>query len=263
MPMLRLLCLLALAATFAMGCQNRGVIRTADGTIISDGKEASAETGKTSGTVDNSGTGKTESSSGKTESGTGKTDPGTGSTGKASVVDPETGEICLLPPEPVEDDLSGKLTVGKPAPDFALTDARSGNTVKLADYKGKTVMLFFWASWCPTCKMACRSGGSLNNFWKVMEETPDSQVAIVGIGSGTDDNAGSQKAFLDTHSAPWASAFDDGNSVERKYGVRGVPTVVVVGKDGTVLTYGRYERKYRDDLLEYLKQECTMKPEGK
>lgn len=261
MSMLRLLCLLALAATFAMGCQNRGVIRTADGTIISDGKEAGAETGKTSGTVDNSGktgTG-TTTETGKTETGT-KTEP---DKKPATTVDPETGEICLLPPEPVEDDLSGKLTVGKPAPDFALTDARSGNTVKLADYKGKTVMLFFWASWCPTCKMACRSGGSLNNFWKVMEETPDSQVAIVGIGSGTDDNAGSQKAFLDTHSAPWASAFDDGNSVERKYGVRGVPTVVVVGKDGTVLTYGRYERKYRDDLLEYLKQECTMKPEGK
>lgn len=257
MAFVRLLCLLVVASAVLMACQNSGVIRTADGSVISDG------TGKTSGTVDKGdgggvGNGKTESGT-KTETGT-KTEPEKKPT---ATVDPETGEICLLPPEPVEDDLSGKLTVGKPAPDFALTDARTGNAVKLADYKGKTIMLFFWASWCPTCKMACRSGGSLNNFWKVMDETPDSQVAIVGIGSGTDDNAGSQKAFLDTHSASWASAFDDGNAVERKYGVRGVPTIVIVGKDGTVLTYGRYERQYRDDVLAYLKQECTLKPEGK
>lgn len=43
------------------------------------------------------------------------------------------------------------LEKGERAPDFTLTDLK-GNTVKLSDFKGKKVMLNFWASWCPPCK---------------------------------------------------------------------------------------------------------------
>ncbi|MBK8206997.1 MAG: TlpA family protein disulfide reductase [Planctomycetes bacterium] len=178
-------------------------------------------------------------------------------------IDPETGEVCLLPPTAQPDDLGGLLKVGETAPEITLTDTRTGKDVKLSEMKGRTVLLFFWASWCPTCKMACRTNGSLWKMMKVIDESPESNVMILGIGTGSDDNADSQKAFLDSNECTWTSTFDAGNKVEEKYGVLGVPTAVVVGSDGKILTFGRYERDWRDRLLEYLKQECVQKPEGK
>ncbi|MCC7509123.1 MAG: TlpA family protein disulfide reductase [Planctomycetes bacterium] len=182
---------------------------------------------------------------------------------KEPEIDPETGEVCLLPPAALPDDLGGLLKVGETPPEITLTDTRTGKEVKLSAMKGKTVLLFFWASWCPTCKMACRKNGSLWKMMKVIDESPDSNVMILGIGTGSDDNADSQKAFLDSNECTWTSTFDAGNKVEEKYGVLGVPTAVVVGSDGKILTFGRYERDWRDRLLEYLKQECVQKPEGK
>lgn len=177
-------------------------------------------------------------------------------------VDPESGEVCLLPPAAQKDDLGGLLKTGTTPPEIALTDTRTGKAVKLSDFKGKTVMIFFWASWCPTCKMACRKNGSLWKLMRTIDETTDSQVMILGVGTGSDDNADSQNAFLDSNECTWISTHDSGNKVEDEYGVLGVPTAVVIGKDGNVLTFGRYERKWRDDLLEYLKQECVTRESG-
>lgn len=173
--------------------------------------------------------------------------------------EPENGDVCLLPPAAQASDLGGLLKTGAAPPEIALTDTRTGKSVKLSDFKGKTVLLFFWASWCPTCKMACRKNGSLWKLMKVIDTEASSQVLILGVGTGSDDNPDSQNAFLDSNECTWISTHDAGNKVEDAYGVLGVPTAVVIGKDGNVLTFGRYERKWRDDLLEYLKQECVQK----
>ncbi|WP_051203184.1 peroxiredoxin family protein [Hugenholtzia roseola] len=45
-----------------------------------------------------------------------------------------------------------ELGRGAPAPDFEAINLTTGKKVKLSDYKGKVVMLYFWADWCPTCK---------------------------------------------------------------------------------------------------------------
>ncbi len=43
------------------------------------------------------------------------------------------------------------LNIGEEAPDFKLNDL-NGKTVRLSDYRGKSVMINFWATWCPPCK---------------------------------------------------------------------------------------------------------------
>jgi peroxiredoxin len=172
------------------------------------------------------------------------------------VKDPTDPEFCLLPPEAQDDDLGGKLKVGEAAPDFTLANIQTGEDVKLSDYKGKTVLVFFWASWCPYCKAMCKKGGSLNVFAAEMEAAKDSNLVILGVGTSSDDSADTQNAFLKTNACNWTSTHDTGSKVEGKYGVLGVPTVVLLDGDGKVLTYGTFRDPYRTSLLDYLRQSC-------
>ena len=63
--------------------------------------------------------------------------------------------------------------VGKIAPDFTLASATEGE-IKLADYKGKLVLLNFWASWCPPCR------AEIPGFIKIQEEYNDQGFTILG-----------------------------------------------------------------------------------
>jgi peroxiredoxin len=171
-------------------------------------------------------------------------------------------EYCLLPPDARPDDMADKITIGDEAPDFKLNDPHSGKQVALADLRGKTVLLFFWASWCPYCKTALKPEGPMNDL--IADAAKDgSGLTVINIGTSTDDNASSQKAFLKTNDVKAISTHDEGGKLEKTYGVLGVPTAVVIGKEGKILTYGSYQNKeYRKLLLEYLRQECVSNPEG-
>lgn len=182
----------------------------------------------------------------------------TSNKGNEEVKDPSDPDFCLLPPEARDDDLGGKLKVGETAPAFTMTDINSGNEVSLADYKGKTVLVFFWASWCPYCKAMCKKGGSLNKFAGELAAAPKSNLVILGVGTSSDDSADTQKAFLQTNGCDWTSTHDSGSKVEGKYGVLGVPTVVLLDGEGKVLTYGSFRDPYRTALLDYMRQECLQ-----
>ncbi|MCA8916672.1 MAG: TlpA family protein disulfide reductase [Planctomycetes bacterium] len=177
--------------------------------------------------------------------------------------EPKEDEFCLLPPEPQDEELAGKIEVGQDAIDFAMTDSLTGKEFKISDFKGKTVLLFFWASWCPYCKMAFRAKGSLNKFWKELDSTSSASLVIIGIGTGTDDTDENQKAFLKTNEATFLSMHDGNRKIEQAYGVLGMPTCVVIGREGKILTYGSYRYSdYSDKLLEYLRQSCIQNPES-
>lgn len=169
----------------------------------------------------------------------------------------ETDEVCLLPPEARDQDLAGKIKVGQQAPDFVIGKDAEGNDVRLSDHRGKTVLLFFWATWCPYCKISLKQRGSMNSLGVEVRGTEDAQLVIVGIGTGTDDSAARQEVFMQTNEVPWQTIHDEGSEVEGLYGVLGVPTCVVVGREGKILTYGFYRNKgYQEPLIEYLRQEC-------
>ena len=178
--------------------------------------------------------------------------------------EPDNEEFCLLPPEARPADLNDKIEVGQVAPDFQLKDPATGKDVKLSDYRGKTVLLFFWASWCPYCKMAFAPKGSMNKLTREIADDPDSNLVVINVGSDVDDTVDNQEAFLKTNEVSAISTHDDGSKLESTYGILGVPTCVVIGREGKILTFGSYRKsKYSDPLLEYLRQECINKPEGK
>ncbi|MGH9518656.1 MAG: TlpA family protein disulfide reductase, partial [Terriglobales bacterium] len=74
---------------------------------------------------------------------------------------------------------AGRALPGRTAPDFQLT-LRNGQTVTLASYRGRVLVLNFWASWCPPC---IEETPALNTL---AQEFPPSQVAVLGVSIDAD-----------------------------------------------------------------------------
>lgn len=114
--------------------------------------------------------------------------------------------------------------LGGPAPDFALSDL-AGRRVTLSSYRGKPVLLNFWATWCTSCEE------ELPDLKKLQTEKRQ-ELSILGISV---DDAG-KKAVM-----PFVARFDlnfpvllsDVNTA-RAYGVRALPTSWLIGPDGVV-----------------------------
>jgi peroxiredoxin len=123
---------------------------------------------------------------------------------------------------------------GKEAPDFLVTTPE-GAEVKLADYKGKVVILDFWATWCGPCM---RSMPHLEQVWKKVQ----SKNVVVLAVCVWDDKSAYDKWVPENKSKftfPLlfdAAAKDNAKSIaSAKYGVSGIPSTFVIGADGKVV----------------------------
>jgi cytochrome c biogenesis protein CcmG/thiol:disulfide interchange protein DsbE len=120
--------------------------------------------------------------------------------------------------------------VGHAAPDFTapVWNGASGQTVHLADLKGKPVVLNFWASWCAPCK----------------EEMPTLQAGydkyqasgVVFIGLAFNDTKENGQPFLEKYKITYLAGPDSDGKTSIAYGVTGVPETVFIGRDGRVVS---------------------------
>ncbi len=111
------------------------------------------------------------------------------------------------------------------APDFSLTGI-SGEKINLAQYKGKVLMVDFWATWCGPCRV------EIPGFVELQERYRDQGFAIVGISK--DDGLDEVKEFYKQYKMnyPVALANDD---VDQLYGgIFGLPTTFLIGRDGRI-----------------------------
>ena len=110
---------------------------------------------------------------------------------------------------------------------FTLKDT-AGNEVKLADYKGKVLLINFWATWCPPCKAELPGLIALHDQYK------DKGLMIVGISE--DDDPETLRSFA----AEWKITYPmlvglGEDELFDAYGpLYGLPTSVIVGRDGAV-----------------------------
>jgi peroxiredoxin len=132
-----------------------------------------------------------------------------------------------------------------PAMAFQLTDL-SGETHSLAGYRGKVVILNFWASWCRPCVSEMPS---LQRTW---EQLKSDNVQVLGIAVG-EQNEDIQR-FLKKHAIVFPLLADGDSSVTGKWRVPGLPTTFIVNKEGLVVTriIGAYEWD-SPESLHYLK----------
>ena len=141
---------------------------------------------------------------------------------------------------------------GQSAPEFELP-ARQG-FLRLADYKGKTVYLDFWASWCGPCR---QSFPWLNDM---QARYGDKGLRVIGVN--VDQNSKDARAFLKQHPASFDIAFDDAGKVPRAYAIKGMPTSVLIGPDGRLLSvHNGFRNDYRQDREQEIRRSLGI--EGK
>jgi peroxiredoxin len=119
---------------------------------------------------------------------------------------------------------NGGPQVGDAAPDFTL-QTLDGKSVSLSDYRGKPVVLNFWASYCNPCR---------KEFPLFREQLADHRGDFVVFGVDTKDIESDAKAFAREQKATWPIVFDDGNAVAKAYGVGPVPQTFFIRPDGTI-----------------------------
>lgn len=123
-----------------------------------------------------------------------------------------------------------------PAIDFTLKD-QYGNTHTLSDYKGKTVFLNFWATWCPPCRGEMPD---IQKLYETYEQDGDDGLVILGIAApnmGQEKSEAEIKAFLQENGYTYPVVMDTTGEIFTSYGITSFPTTFMIDKDGNVFGY--------------------------
>jgi cytochrome c biogenesis protein CcmG/thiol:disulfide interchange protein DsbE len=114
---------------------------------------------------------------------------------------------------------------GEKVPDFETTDLQ-GNKIKLSDYKGKVVMLYFWADFCPTCQ---REFPATQAYYEKLKGK-DFELLAINVG----EPAAASKKFREKYGATFQMLLDTTKKISETFGIRELPTNYFVTPDGKV-----------------------------
>ena len=127
-----------------------------------------------------------------------------------------------------------------PAADFSL-QGEDGKTYRLSDYRGKVVVLNFWATWCPPCR---EEMPSLESLW---QKVKDKGIVVLAINVGEDSDAIFE--FSGNYSMSFPIPMDHDGQVIKQYPVMGLPTTYVINSEGMVTHRAVGSREWDNDEL--------------
>ena len=112
------------------------------------------------------------------------------------------------------------------APDFTLPDLE-GNSLTLSDFKGRVIILNFWATWCPPCRR------EIPDFVELYEKYKDEGLLIIGVNLDRGDSR-SVKQFSKEYKINYPIVLGNVNVTQDYGGVRAIPTTFVIDRKGNI-----------------------------
>jgi peroxiredoxin len=146
----------------------------------------------------------------------------------------------------IETQISKTGWVGKPAPEISLPDTE-GNIIKLSSFRGKYILVDFWASWCGPCRR------ENPNLVEAYNKFKNKNFTILGVSLDSKKEAW-LKAIVDDN-LNWAHVSDLkqwNSAVVPLYGIEGIPFNVLVGPDGKIIAENLRGRELHQKLQEVL-----------
>lgn len=126
------------------------------------------------------------------------------------------------------------------APDFTLKDM-DGNVHKLSDYRGKPVIINFWATWCPPCR---KEMPSMERAWQKLK---DKGVALLAVDVGEDEDT--IFTFFADIDANYPILLDESGEIVNQWPVKGLPTTFVLSPQGKIIYRATGGREWDDNAL--------------
>ena len=122
------------------------------------------------------------------------------------------------------------VKVGMTAPDFRLKTV-DGASLRLADFRGKVVMLNFWATWCKPCKQEMPS---MEIMYEGMKQKVGDKFVLIAVNENNMFYANQVKPFLQSHNIHFVIPLDPLNRLDHQYKITGVPETFILDQNGVV-----------------------------
>ena len=115
--------------------------------------------------------------------------------------------------------------IGKPAIDFKVTDL-NGEALSLEKYRGKIILLDFWATWCPPCIQ------EMPHLKQTYAKFKNQDFTIIGIS--VDRGLEPLKSFVSEENITWPQHFDNGGPIAKMYNITHIPTTFLIDGKGII-----------------------------
>lgn len=116
------------------------------------------------------------------------------------------------------------------APDFTVYDSE-GKAVKLSDFRGRPVVVNFWASWCYYCKV------EMPDFDKAYEKYPEAEFMMINVTDGQSETIESAQEYVNGEGYKFPVYYDTALEATQTYGASGLPMTFFINENGQLVTY--------------------------
>lgn len=144
--------------------------------------------------------------------------------------------------------LAGEPQVGKMPPPLDVPDL-DGRAISLSDYRGRLVLVDFWATWCGPCL------AELPNVEALYARYHANGLEVIGVSLDSDLNA--LRAFVKEKNMPWRQACDAmgwKSTIAERWHVQGIPATFLIGRDGTIVALNARGRHLESLVEQHLKK---------